>query len=86
MSLPAEVNNHSFLAEELLIPNANKVDCSRANMVCSHVGQLLVLDEAETPNVFSRFENQAGQYSSGIKRLKHASKVVKVFSFNEYWA
>lgn len=84
MSLPAEVNDHSFLAEELLIPNANKVDCSRANMVCSHVGQLLVLDEAEVPNVFSRFENQAGEFSSGIKRLKKKSKVVKVLSFNEY--
>jgi hypothetical protein len=84
MALPKEVNDHSFLAEELLIPNASKTDGSRANMVCSHFGQLLVPDHAETPNVFTRFENQAGKYSSGIKRLKHQSTVKKVFKFDEH--
>ena len=65
-----EINDHSFLAEELLIPNANKADASRLNMVDSHLSQLMVLDKTELPLVFTGFENQVGEISTGIKVAK----------------
>lgn len=69
--------NHSFLAEELLVPNANKIDGPRLNMVCNHLNQALVLDEPEKPLVFTNFENQVGEVSSAIVRYKHDVKVLK---------
>lgn len=84
LKLPKPVPNHSFLAEELLLPNTDKIDGSRTNMVCSQINQLLVLNNAEIPLVFSNFENQVGQYSTGIKFIKNDCRILKIFSFNEY--
>lgn len=78
------VDNHSFLAEELLIPNTDKTDGSRTNMVCSHLSQLLVLNDSELPLVFTNFENQVGRYSSGIKYATETTKIVAIFEFNQY--
>lgn len=83
--LPEPIYDHSFLAEELLIPNVNKIDGSRCNMVCSHVTQVLILENAETPLVFANFENQVGQYSTGFKEVPEGGlEVMKIFEFNDY--
>lgn len=79
-----EVNDHSFLSEELLIPNVNKMDGSRTNMVCSHLSQLLILNNAEAPLVFTNFENQVGKYSSGINRIEENGKVLACLEFNKF--
>lgn len=77
-------DNHSFLAEELLIPHANKTDGSRMNMVTSQLSQLLVLERAETPLVFTNFENQVGKYSTGIKRAKSNIQILKILEFHAF--
>ncbi|BDH16506.1 MAG: hypothetical protein [Bacteriophage sp.] len=79
-----EINDHSFLAEELLIPNANKADASRLNMVDSHLSQLMVLDKTELPLVFTGFENQVGEISTGIKVAKEDLLILKVLEFHQY--
>jgi DNA-directed RNA polymerase beta subunit len=56
---------HHFLAEDLLVPNVDKIDGARLNMFISHSAQLLTLDKPELPRVFTRFENQIGSYSHG---------------------
>ena len=57
---------HYFLGEDLLSPNVDKTDGSRLNMFLSQVPQILTLNKAEAPLVFSRFENQVGKYSRGM--------------------
>ena len=47
---------HNFLAEELLVPMANRVDVARLNIFCSHVSQTVVLNTPERPRVFTRRE------------------------------
>lgn len=85
MTLPSGViTDHSFLAEELMIPNTNKADGSRLNMVSSHLGQLLVLQETDLPYVFTGFENQVGKYSTGIKFAKDKMKVLEVLEFHKF--
>jgi DNA-directed RNA polymerase beta subunit len=73
--------NHSFLAEELLIPNASKCDSNRVNMFDSHLAQAVVLKDAEFPRVFTNFENQVGKYSSSYKVVDRdwtiVSKIIK---------
>lgn len=74
-------NNHSFLAEELLIPNVDKSDSNRVNMFTSHIIQAVVLKTPEYPRVFTNFENQVGEYSSSYKVAKENltihSKIIK---------
>lgn len=82
--LPELVNDHSFLSEELLLPNTDKIDASRTNMVCSQVNQMLILNDSELPLVFTNFENQIGKYSTGIKTAKENITIVKILSFNDY--
>lgn len=85
MSLPNVVEDHSFLSDELLIPNCDKLDGSRCNMVCSHLTQLLIPDNAEIPQVFTNFENQVGKYGTGYKQVKTDSmKIIKIFKFNDF--
>lgn len=70
MQLPnRKVEGHSFLAEELLIPMVNHTDGGRINMFTNHISQLLVVDEAEPPLIFTNFENEVGKYSSGFCRF-----------------
>lgn len=78
---------NSFLAEGLLVPNANKVNTNRLVMFCSHLAQIPVLandDGGEPPLVFSRFENQIGKYSSGYKEAKRDIIVIDKFVRNKY--
>lgn len=83
MALVRDIKDHSFLAEELLIPFLNKNSGNRINMFDSHSGQLMVPLFGETPNVFTRFENQIGTYSSGYKSVNSDKKLLKIFEFND---
>lgn len=65
-----EIEKHDFLAEELLQPFSNHTDSGRSYMFCNHVVQSVVLDKPEIPKIFSRFENQVGNISSGMPRVK----------------
>ena len=47
--------NHSFLAEELMIPNAQKSDGGRLKMFTDHQGQTVEIRNAEPPKVFTGF-------------------------------
>ena len=76
------IDNHSFLAEELLIPNAQKSDAGRLKMLTDHQGQLVTITNAEPPKVFSGFENQIGKYSSGYKQPKENYEVIKIIELN----
>jgi hypothetical protein len=73
---------HKFLAEELLQPMTNKVDCGRTNMFTSHISQSVVLDNPERPRVFSRFENSFGAYTTAVKILPEDARIVSVFEKN----
>jgi DNA-directed RNA polymerase beta subunit len=78
-----EILDHSFLAEELLIPNVNHCDGGRVNMFTSHQGQLLVYKGAEPPKVFTRFEKQIGKYSTGLKIAKKDLQIMEILEFNQ---
>ena len=77
------INKHYFLCEELLIPNVNKNDGGRINMVTNHFNQLLTLENSERPRVFTNFENQVGKYSSAIKSYNEPIQILKIFALNE---
>ena len=63
--------NHSFLAESLLVPNCNKTDCNRLTMFISELAQAVVLNEADIPLVQSGFEAQVGEYTiDGYQKLE----------------
>lgn len=80
-----QIHDHSFLAEELLIPNVDKTDAGRSNMFTAHQSQLLVPNTGEPPRVFTNFENEIGKYSSGLRCLKEGTyaKVVDVVEFHD---
>lgn len=75
--------DHSAMESELLVPNANKIDGPRLNMVCNHLNQALVLDDPEPPLVFTNFENQVGEVSSSILRYDNAQKLLRKIKKNE---
>ena len=70
--------NHSFLAESLLCPGVNMVDCNRLQMFNAHIAQCIQIKKPESPLIFTNFENQVGKYSSGYNRLKGKYKVYDV--------
>jgi DNA-directed RNA polymerase beta subunit len=76
-------NKHYFLAEEVLVPNANKTDSARLNMVSSHLNQFLTLENTELPIVFSGFENAVGNYSSAYKLMPKNSTIIRRVELNE---
>ena len=76
-------NPHYFLCEELMVPNADKNDGGRINMLTSQLPQFLTLDNAETPKVFSGFENQIGKYTSAVKKYNEPIQILKIFALNE---
>jgi DNA-directed RNA polymerase beta subunit len=78
-----DFKNHSFLSEELLVPNLNKTDGSRINMFCSHLLQNVTLKSAEIPRVFTGFENQVGIYSSSYKKANADFKIIKIIHKNK---
>jgi DNA-directed RNA polymerase beta subunit len=61
--------DHTFLAEELLVPMANHCDTVRLNMFTSHLPQIVSLVEPETPRVYTGFEKQVGSFSSSVRKL-----------------
>ena len=69
---------HEFLAEELLQPMVNKCDGGRNYMHASHIVQAVTLTSPTRPKVFTNFENQVGEITSGISRAKRAFKPLKV--------
>ena len=73
---------HRWLAEELLQPLSNNCDAGRTTMFCSHITQAVVLDAPEPPRVFSRFENHFGSYTTAVRRLPAAARVIGVFDRN----
>jgi DNA-directed RNA polymerase subunit beta len=83
MGSPLERNPHKFLGEELLSPNIDKVDGSRINMWDNHLTQLLTINEAEPPKIFTNFENQVGSYSSAFKKAENDFTVLKMFVRND---
>jgi len=76
-------NPHFFLGEELLIPNADKLDGGRTNMVTNHLNQFLTVNNSEKPKVFTRFENQIGIHSSAYKFINKGNKILKTFKLNK---
>jgi DNA-directed RNA polymerase beta subunit len=77
--------SHRFLAEELLMPNANKTDGNRSTMWCAHSSQLVTVKHSERPLVYTNFENQVGQYSTaGFKTAKGNYKVIDKIHKNDY--
>lgn len=73
-----------FLMEELMIPNANKNDTMRMNMVSNHFNQMIVLRKPELPKVFTGFENQFGQYSCSYKVADNDYEVTSIIFKNDY--
>lgn len=78
------VGKHTFLSESLLIPNANKTDANRIQMVESHITQARTVKDAEPPLIFSGFENQVGEYSTGYKELTGNYTILKKIHKNKY--
>lgn len=77
--------SHNFLAEELLMPNANKTDGNRSTMFDSHLAQAVTLKNAEAPLVYTNFENQVGKYSTAGYKMSHGNyKVIQRIDKNEY--
>lgn len=90
--IESKIHGNSFIAEQLLVPNANKNNSNRSVMWCSHFQQAPVpcnQDEngefdGEFPLVYSRFENQVGKYSSGYKATEGDIKIIRKFERNPY--
>jgi len=76
-------HKHEFLAEELMAPNASKCDGVRSNMFAANLVQTVVLEEAEIPKVFTRFENQVGEISSAYKKINRKCRVKDVIYRNK---
>ena len=72
-------NTHCFLAEEILTPWVNHADTIRINMVNSHYGQSIVLDNPEFPKVYTGFEKQIGSYSSSYLKNDIKQTIYKNF-------
>jgi|GEM_PF-1995874 len=77
-------NNHKFLAEPLLVPNANKTDSNRLQMFTSHISQCIPLQGAEPPLVFTNFEDQVGKHSTGYKMLEGNYKIIEKIVKNKF--
>lgn len=78
------MGKHDFLAEGLLAPFNNQTDANRMQMFNSHSGQLIQLKESEFPLVFTGFENQIGNYSTGYKYNETDKLVIKKFVKNDH--
>lgn len=77
-------NSHRFLSEEVLMPNLNKTDSNRSTMFCSHLAQSVIV-KAESPLVYTNFENQVGKYSTmGFKKVNRNYKVIDKIYKNEF--
>lgn len=62
---------------------------SRCHMVTSHLEQMVMLCDPETPRVFTGYEQPYGQYTDSYKKAEHPLRVVDVldkFPFKPRWA
>ena len=65
-----------FLGVDILTL-ANKVDAVRGTMFGNMLSQSVCLNNPEPPRVFTRYENQTGEYSSSYLKLKNDYKIIK---------
>jgi len=79
---PEWSNKHYLMAEELLIPMANRTDGQREQMFASHTAQTVHLVKSEYPKVFTNFENQFGEYSIGYKKADDDFIIIDKFQKN----
>lgn len=56
----------------------NRVEVTRTTMFCSQLSQAVVLDQPERPRVFTRFENVFGSYTTAVRRLPCAARVISI--------
>jgi DNA-directed RNA polymerase beta subunit len=77
-------NKHYFMSEELLIPRANATDTQRINMFANHLNQFIHLVKPEFPKVFTRFENQVGEYSVAYKEAEEDFTIISKIWKNAY--
>jgi len=76
---------HKFLGSEgLLCPGVNMTDCNRRQMFDSHINQCVQIEGAETPIMFTRFENEIGKHTTGYKRLVGNWHIVTKIYKNKY--
>ena len=76
--------NHRFLAEELMVPNADKADSNRLYMFSGHLAQCANLKNPEFPLIFTNFEDSFGKYSDlGYTQLDENAKVIAKIIKNE---
>lgn len=79
-----DLQDHSFLGELLLQPFVNQTDGSRSMMFTSNIPQMLELDNPEKPLLFTRFENQIGEHSRGLKKTNCTFEVDMVIDRNGF--
>lgn len=69
MSLDKISGDHTFLAEDLLVPKVDSTDGMRLHMFTQHVPQIVVLNQPELPHWYTGYEKQVGEHSpSSLKR------------------
>lgn len=61
------------------MPNSDKTDAGRSNMFASSIPQTVILNNPERPLVFSNFENQVGEYSSGFLQAEQDYLIIGHF-------
>lgn len=77
-------NPHYFMSEELLVPRCNNCDTQRINMFSNHINQFVHLKNPEVPKVFTRFENQIGDYSIAKKVATNDFRVIRKIVKNKF--
>lgn len=79
------IRKHSFMSDDLLIPNANKIDAGRSNMWSNHVPQILPLVKPEVPKISTGFENQIGSYASSLLVADKKYEIVEIIKKNKFF-
>ena len=77
-------NDHSFLCTQLMQPGANQVDGMRSQMFSAHLDQCIQIAEPEPPLIFTNFENQFGEHSSGYEKVEGNYEIIKKIVKNKY--
>jgi len=72
------------MSEELLVPRANNADTQRINMFANHLNQFVHLVQPDFPRVFTRFENQVGEYSVAYKTAQEDFHIISKIWKNKY--
>ena len=77
----ARTESHAFLAEGLSTPMLNQTNANRSQMYNSQLSQTIQLDNAELPLVYTGFENQISEYSTGYTKLSNGEDYVVLRKF-----